>query len=141
MFQDTTAFIEQWYHYQLVATDSAGNKSPQSLTVTGRRSFGGKTNGIQYLKADVDAEKKTVALTWEVAKVSDPFLANKTYQIFVYRAKGAGQLEKYQQLEQQTPLFTDDEVGKGDYRYALRIAYDDGKLSPLTNEITVKIGE
>ncbi len=138
-FQDTTVLIEQWYHYQLVATDSAGNKSPQSLTVTGRRSFGGKTSGIQYLKADVDAEKKKVALSWEVAKVSDPFLANKAYQIFVYRAKGTGQLEKYQQLEQKTPLFTDDEVGKGDYRYALRIAYEDGKLSPLTNEITVKI--
>jgi uncharacterized protein len=139
-FTDTTAFIEKPYLYYMVAQDSAENVSEPSLTVGGRRFFDGKSDGIKTLQAVFDEKQKTIQVSWQIAPVTDPFLKDKKYYIFIYRAKQNEPLEKYQQVEgEKLPAFVDDEVAKGQYRYALCMAYDDGKITPLTQEVVVDI--
>jgi uncharacterized protein len=137
---DTTAFIEKTYLYYMVAQDSAENVSEPSLTVSGRRFFDGKSGGIQTLQAAFNKEQKAIQVSWQTAPVTDPFLKDKGYFIFIYRAKQNEPLEKYQQVAgKDAPSFVDDEVAKGQYRYALCMAYDDGKITPLTQEVIVDI--
>lgn len=139
-FTDTTAFIEQPYVYYMVAQDSAENISEQSLIVGGRRFFDGKSGGIQTLNAAFDKDKKNIQVSWQTAPTTDPFLKNKDYFIFIYRGLANAPLEKYQQVEgKKLTAFTDDEVSKGQYRYALCVVYDDGKMTPLTQEVLVDI--
>ena len=139
-YTDTTAFIEQPYVYYMVAQDSAENISEQSLIVGGRRFFDGKSGGIQTVNAAFNKDLKNVQVSWQTATVTDPFLKNKDYVVFVYRGLASAPLEKYQQVaDKKLSAFTDDEVSKGQYRYALCVVYDDGKMTPLTQEVVVDI--
>ena len=139
-YTDTSAWIEKPYLYYMVAQDSADNISERSLTVGGRRFFDGKADAIKKLKAVFDEKQKAIQVSWQVAPVTDPFLKDKNFFIFIYRAKESAPLEKYQQIEgKNLPAFVDDEIGKGQYRYALCMAYEDGKITPLTQEVIVDI--
>lgn len=139
-YTDTSAWIEKPYLYYMVAQDSADNISERSLTVGGRRFFDGKADAIKKLKAVFDEKQKAIQVSWQVAPVTDPFLKDKNFFIFIYRAKENAPLEKYQQIEgKNLPAFVDDEIGKGQYRYALCMAYEDGKITPLTQEVIVDI--
>ena len=139
-YADTTAFIEKPYLYYMVAQDSTENISEPSLTVGGRRFFDGKSDGIKTLQAVFDEKQKTIQVSWQIAPVTDPFLKDKAYYIFIYRAKLNEPLEKYQQVDgTKVPSFVDDEVAKGQYRYAVCMAYEDGKITPLTQEVVVEI--
>ena len=139
-YTDTTAFIEKSYLYYMVAQDSAKNISEPSITVGGRRFFDGKSDAIKTLEAVFDQKLKTIQVSWQIAPVTDPFLKDKNFFIFIYRAKENDVLEKYQQIAGKNALtFIDDEVAKGQYRYAICMAFEDGKISPLTQEVVVNI--
>jgi hypothetical protein len=139
-YTDTSAWIEKPYLYYMVAQDSAENISEQTLTVGGRRFFDGKADAIKTVKAVFDEKQKAIQVSWQIAPVTDPFLKDKNFFIFIYRAKEDAPLEKYQQIEgKNLPAFVDDEVGKGQYRYALCMAYEDGKITSLTKEVIVDI--
>ena len=139
-YTDTTAFIEKPYLYYMMAQDSTENVSEPSLTVSGRRFFDGKSGGIQTLQAAFNKEQKNIQVSWQTAAVTDPFLKDKDYFIFIYRATENTPLEKYQQVAgKKLSSFTDDEVAKGQYRYAVCMVYDDGKVTPLTQEVVVEI--
>jgi uncharacterized protein len=139
-YTDTTVGIEKPYLYYMVAQDSAENVSEPSLTVGGRRFFDGKLDGIKTLQAVFDEKQKAIQVSWQIAPVTDPFLKDKNFYIFIYRAKLNAPLEKYQQVDgKNLPAFVDDEVAKGQYRYALCMVYEDGKITPLTQEVIVDI--
>ncbi len=139
-YTDTSAFIEKTYLYYIVAQDSTENLSESSLSVSGRRFFDGKSGGIQTLQAAFNKEQKAIQVSWQAAATTDPFLKDKDYSIFIYRATQNAPLEKYQQVEgKKLTSFTDDEVAKGQYRYAICMVYDDGKITPLTQEVVVEI--
>jgi uncharacterized protein len=139
-YTDTSAWIEKPYLYYMVAQDSAENVSEKSITVNGRRFFDGKAEAIKTLTAVFNEKQKAIQVSWQVAPITDPFLKDKNFFVFIYRAKKNEPLEKYQQVEgKNLPAFVDDEVGKGLYRYAVCMAYDDGKITPLTQEVVVEI--
>lgn len=139
-YTDTSAWIEKPYMYYMVAQDSAENVSEQSVTVGGRRFFDGKAEAIKTLQAAFDEKQKAIQVSWQVAPTTDPFLKDKNYYIFIYRAKENAPLEKYQQVAgKNLPSFIDDEISKGQYRYAICMAYEDGKITALTQEVVVNI--
>lgn len=139
-YTDTAAWIEKPYLYYMVAQDSAENVSEQSITVNGRRFFDGKSDAIKAVQAAFDEKQKTIQVSWQIAPVTDPFLKDKNFSVFIYRAKENEPLEKYQQMEgTKQPAFIDEEVAKGQYRYAVCMVYEDGKITPLTQEVIVNI--
>jgi uncharacterized protein len=139
-FTDTTAQIEQIYLYSIQSFDKVGNASERSFSVNGRRFFGGKGATIQGLNGAKSTTSKNIDLTWDIQKTNDAFLNKQDYYYFVYRAKGKAELAKYSQLTADTRTFSDDEAtDTGVYRYALRVVYQDGKMSDLSKEIVFEV--
>ncbi len=117
------------YSYRLVAIDSAGLKSPASfpLNVNTLRSI---PRSARQLIAQVGTDGRTVALRWQHP---DPYA-----RFIIYRATGASSLRSYEAVNREQS-FTDKAVPPGQYDYAVKVIYQDGRESGLSNRVTINI--
>ena len=139
-FLDNTAQIEQLYLYTIQSFDAAGNASERSFSVNGRRFFDGKGATVQTINASQNPTSKSIDLTWKTQQTNDDFLKKQSFYYFIYKAKGKEELAKYAQLSAEDSIFSDEEASEiGVYRYAMRVVYQDGKMSQLSKEIIYEI--
>lgn len=117
------------YSYRLVAVDSAGLKSIASFPLNAN-TLRAIPRSARQLVAQVGADGRTVALRWQHP---DPYA-----RFIIYRATGASSLRSYEAVNREL-TFTDKAVPPGQYDYAVRVIYQDGRESGLSNRVTINI--
>lgn len=123
------------YHYQMIAVDSAGNKSAPSPAVAGRPYDAGLLSPARNIKASYDSTTKSIRVVWESPAKSNP--SNAWYVI--YRGYEGYETRQYRSVDNKTFLFEDKNLhAAGRYRYAVSV-YSPLGQSPLTEEIEVSV--
>ena len=121
------------YEYTLEAVDSSGLKSKPAVPVQGRPYDTGVRPGISGLDAKLDAKKGIITLSWRY-----PASPKERYWFIIYRAFGTTGLTEYQSVSSTAHSFADTMlVGKGSYRYAVRVKMQNGGQSPISTPVTV----
>lgn len=126
---DTATKANTSYHYALIAIDSAGLRSPESfpLQVRTPKAY---PRPAQQLKASLTPDQKAVVLNWK--------LPNNLARYVIYRGVSGEPLRTYNAVNREQ-TFTDKAVEKGQYEYAVKVIYQDGRESGLSNRVKVDI--
>jgi fibronectin type 3 domain-containing protein len=123
------------YEYSLEAVDSSGLRSKPAVPVQGRAYDTGARPGVTAVNGIVDAKGKFIRLSWSYSAS-----LKEKYWFVIYRAFDAGSLMEYRSVESSARIFNDTNLlGKGTYKYAVRVQTAVGGLSPISQPITVEI--
>ncbi|WP_288426189.1 hypothetical protein [uncultured Spirosoma sp.] len=117
------------YSYRLVAVDSAGLQSSASFPLN-VRTLRAIPRSARQLVAQVGGDGRTVALRWQHPDLYARFI--------IYRATGTSSLRSYESVNREQ-TFTDKAVPPGQYEYAVKVIYQDGRESGLSNRVTINI--
>lgn len=129
---DTSAALEMAYDYTMAAVDSAGWVSKMTFPASGRRFFDAVVMAPSGLTAVFDSEQKQVNLNWTFTPPQTDGLRGKKYFFHLYRAAGNDPLTMYRQIPQTQLTYMDKEVKSGNYRYALKVVFENSKSSDMT---------
>ena len=123
------------YEYTLEAIDSSGLHSQQAVPVQGRPYDNGERPGITGLKGSYDQKAKSTRLSWGYTVP-----LKEKFWFVLYRSYGAGALTQYKSVPSTARAFNDgDLVGKGMYKYAVRVQTVNGGISGLSDPVTVDV--
>ncbi|GJM36076.1 MAG: hypothetical protein DHS20C18_50770 [Saprospiraceae bacterium] len=141
-FTDTSTQAEQFYQYTMRAQDDAGLFSDYAFPVKARRWFGGESGTIENLQIAYDSSAQAVNLNWQFAPPADDILKDQDYLFYVYRSLGDSPMLRYRILDRQTTSFSDLKVQKeGQYNYAVKVVFTNGKSGPMTEQKSVAVKE
>lgn len=116
-YTDAAVSKRTMFEYQLQAVDSTGLKSPLSSAVQGRPYDSGRRLPIANLQAAYDAKSNSVNLSWSYSGS----IAER-YWFVVYRGFDDYDMKQYRAVGPKELQFADNDlVGKGRYRYAVRV--------------------
>ncbi|GAA4410860.1 hypothetical protein GCM10023187_35980 [Nibrella viscosa] len=117
------------YQYAIVAVDSAGLRSAESfpLHVATPATY---PRPASRLSAQYVNDQKAVILQWH--------LTNDYARYIVYRGVDGQPLRSYG-VSNRERSFTDKAVSKGRYQYAVKVIYQDGSESGLSNRTSITV--
>src|SRR5205085_2784981 len=84
----------------------------------------------QQLKASLTPDQKAVVLNWK--------LSNSLARYIIYRGDHGQPLRSYDAVNREL-AFTDKAVQKGQYEYAVKVIYQDGRESGLSNRVKIDV--
>lgn len=117
------------YSYIVKAIDDAGLISvsaPLAVTLSDK----GEMKGIEKLSAKYDRSDKQIRLTWQYKEKGE-------YQFIVFRGKEGNEMQAYKKV--QGNMFSYEEnVAAGQYRYAVKVIYENGAESLLSEPLTAE---
>jgi uncharacterized protein len=128
-FSDTTVKNRTNYEYAVVAIDSSGLRSAESFPLV-VRTPSTYPRPAHQLSASLTPDRKAVILNWK--------LPNDYARYIIYRAEAGKPLMSYDAVVRER-TFTDRRVAKGQYNYAVKVIYQDGTESGLSNKTTINI--
>ncbi|GAB3801989.1 hypothetical protein GCM10028819_30380 [Spirosoma humi] len=128
-YVDASIKANESYQYTLIAVDSAGLQSPESYPLT-VRTLQTRTQPAQQLRASLTTDQKAVVLNWK--------LPNDLARYVIYRGDNGQPLRSYDAVNREH-TFTDKAIPKGRYEYAVKVIYQDGRESGLSNRVKIDI--
>jgi hypothetical protein len=135
MYTDRKVVSRTAYEYVIEAIDSSGLHSPPSTPVIGRPYDTGVRPLVTDLRASYTAGKKTIGLTWSYSS-----LKNEHFWFVLYRETAGKGLVTFKALAGSVRAFEDDvNIGKGRYRYAIKVRTDAGGEPPLSTPVEVDV--
>ncbi|GAB3780134.1 hypothetical protein GCM10028818_31760 [Spirosoma horti] len=117
------------YSYMLVAVDSAGLRSAESFPLN-TNTLQMAPRPVKQLSVQVGTDGKTIILSW---KHPDQYA-----RFIIYRSNEAKLLRSYDAVNREQ-TFTDKAIQKGQYEYAIKVVYQDGRESGLSNRVKIDI--
>ncbi|GAB4049196.1 hypothetical protein [Spirosoma litoris] len=117
------------YSYMLVAIDSAGLRSVESFPLN-TSTLQMVPRPAKQLSGQVSPDGKTVVLNW---KHPDQYA-----RFVIYRSNEARILRSYDAVNREL-TFTDRAIQKGQYEYAVKVIYQDGRESGLSNRVKIDV--
>ena len=118
-----------YYSYMIQATDSAGNHSPFSVPAEVR--INGTFNPIPPNKVEIQQKETSIQVSWK-----SPLEGVKHYVI--YRSKDGSSMSSIASVQANELSYTDIRLlGSGDYRYAVKIVYENGTSSALEESVAL----
>jgi uncharacterized protein len=134
-YNDRNIVARTTYEYVVEAIDSSGLHSPPSTPVVGRPYDTGVRPQVTDLRAAYEREKKTIGLTWTYSA-----LKKEHFWFVIYRGTAGKGLVTLKALDGSARSFEDDmNIGKGTYRYAIKVRTDAGGEPPLSKTVEVDI--
>jgi hypothetical protein len=134
-FTDNNVDQGQIYYYKLDVVDSSGLHSKETQGVQGRAYDDGARNKAANLLVSYDPKTNSMKLTWEYVPSK-----KENYWFVVYRGYTAGKLSQYRSVPSSSLMFKDEQlVGKGIYKYAIRVISQSGGDSGLSDSVSVEI--
>ena len=134
-YNDHAVVQRVMYEYSLEAIDSSGLHSVPSVPAQGRPYDTGERPGVTGLKAAANERGTAVRVSWAYTAP-----LKEKHWFIVYRSYGDNGLIQYRSVDGAAREFDDgDLVGKGTYKYAVRVATDRGGRSPVSTPVTVQI--
>jgi len=138
-YPSETTYIDQniapktFYEYALAAIDSSQLRSENSPLMSVRSFDSGRRIGIEEIKVKYDFEQKKNVISWDYSKSGN-------YSFLIYRSYQEFGLTKYVKVKGKERFYADEEItGKGKYAYAIKVIYEDGGESPLSEQVNVLI--
>jgi len=132
-FIDKNVAPKTFYEYALAAIDSSQLRSNDSPVMSVRTFDRGIREGIKEMAVKYDKDKKNNTITWDYNKAGN-------YSFLIYRNYKEFGLTKYVKVAGKDRFYADKEIiGSGDYTYAIKVIYDDGGESPLSEKVNVLI--
>jgi hypothetical protein len=116
-FRDSIAYNTDYY-YAAETLDSSGLHSARSFAVHVRSHGADSVDAPQAFRAQWDAPKHAVGLSWNYTATGD-------YFIVVYRSVNGGALQAWHSFDRGIQKGMDTDVKKGSYRYALGVVHRD----------------
>ncbi len=129
-FNDNKVTKQTWYEYALEAIDSSGLHSPKSFPMNVRVYDSGKRKDITNFKVTKSADGKSVQLSWKYAEKGN-------YWFVIYRSVDGQDKMTYKNLGSDQHEFTDSNLKKGLYKYAIKAVYKDGGESQAVESDTI----
>jgi len=123
-FKDSIAYNTDYY-YAAETMDSSGLHSARSFAVHVRSRGVDPVDAPQAFRAQWDATKRAVSLSWNYAAAGDYFFV-------VYRGVNGGALQAWHSFERGMLSGTDASVKKGSYRYAVSVVHRDRNAASVT---------
>jgi uncharacterized protein len=120
------------YEYALRVQDEDGNLSEMSFPVTARVYDSGIRQAITNLNAILVEEENAVNLSWGYDELEG-------IHFVIYRSTNASGFEMYDQSAYDKMTYTDSNLDKGIYEYAVKAFHKDGGQSPLSAVVRVEI--
>lgn len=117
------------YSYMLIAVDSAGLRSPESFPLN-TSTLQIIPRPVQQLTAKIGVNGSSVTLNW---KHPDQYA-----RYIIYRSSIPNPLHSYNAVNREQ-TFTDKAVQKGQYEYAVKVIYQDGRESGLSNRVKIDV--
>lgn len=128
---DQTAEMNKSYQYKIRAVDSVGNKSIFSPLKSGIIKVTAKNTSIGKFVVKQKAKSNIAEISWQV-NVPEK-LVEATYIIELYRSTGQSGVKHYRNIAGDLDSLTDPDLQSGVlYNYAVRIRYDNGWTSELS---------
>jgi hypothetical protein len=106
------------YYYAARTIDSGGSRSVLSYPVHVRRNAAGTVASPLGLEAALDKKQHRVRLRWRCTDEGDYFFV-------VYRSVNNGALGAWRSFEKGMTFGEDDQIGSGNYSYAVKIVHRD----------------
>lgn len=122
---NATSYIDKnitrlnWYEYSLEAMDDAGLHSPKSFPMSVRVYDSGKRPDIQNFTVSKSQDGKSLELTWNYNKKGD-------YWFVIFRSVDGKDMMTYKTLSADQHSFTDANLKRAAYQYAIKAVYKDG---------------
>ncbi|GAB4033179.1 fibronectin type III domain-containing protein [Spirosoma gilvum] len=117
------------YTYALMSVDSAGLRSDVS-PVLDLKTLTLSAQPVTNLTTRLSADGKQVILSWKYP--------NDLCRFVIYRASMPSPLRTYNAVNREQ-TFTDKAIQKGKYEYAVKVIYQDGRESGLSNRVKIDI--
>jgi hypothetical protein len=123
------------YEFTLRATDSAGNLSAYSGSISAKAYETGVCPAITKLVGSYDSVKKQIMLNWEYAD------RGAGLRYIIYRSIRGKGLQQYALVKEgKTHTFSDRELwGAGNYEYAVKVELSTGAESKLSEKASIGI--
>lgn len=132
-FTDKNLSKKTYYQYTMTAVDSSNLVSENSPVLSVRTYDNGVRSGIEDIHATFDRESKRNVLNWT-------YDVEGKYSFIIYRSHNESGLTKYRVAAGNERTFRDNELlGAGEYTYAVRVMYEDGGDSRLSETIAVRV--
>lgn len=128
-YTDSTIKTNTAYQYAIMAIDSAGLRSPESFPLQ-VKTPNAYPRPAQQLKVSLTPDQKAVVLNWK--------LPNNLARYIIYRSASGQPLRSYNAVNREQ-TFTDKAVQKGQYEYAVKVIYQDGRESGLSNQVKIEV--
>jgi len=127
VYTDNSVQAGETYIYQVRAEDDSGLFSEPSSPVL-QKAPGEIVEQIVLKKKE---ESTQIVLTWTIKS------KKKVERVLIYKATGSEPMQLLGNSTENT--YADNEVGQEKtYRYRIKVVYEDGVFSELSNEVTVK---
>jgi hypothetical protein len=141
IFFDKNVLPEKMYHYTLTASDTSNNTSEFCFVQKAKTYDTGVRQGVENLIAEYDPDSKEIIVSWSYQKPE-----NKSEEIYfqVYCANGDESLSRCSTLPYDGGIFmykNTNPIGKGPFKYAVKVVTSKGAESSLSSEKTVLIPE
>jgi hypothetical protein len=141
IFYDKNLIPEKMYYYTLTASDTDNNTSEFCFAQKAKTYDSGVRKGVENVKAEYDKDSKEIIVSWTYEKDE-----KKDEEIYfqVYCATGASALERCSTLPFNDGIFmykNPNPIGKGPYKYAIKVVTSKGAESEFCSEKSVLIPE
>ncbi len=117
------------YSYIVKAIDDAGlisASAPLAITIADKSEM----KGIEKLTAKYERDDKQIKMKWQYKEKGE-------YQFIIFRGTEGKELQVYKKLQGDRSSF-DETVAPGQYRYALKVIYENGSESSVSAPVTVE---
>jgi len=132
-YTDLEVVPKTFYEYAFAAVDSSNLRSIDSPVIAVRTFDRGRREGIEDIAVKYDLEQKKNIISWDYSKAGN-------YSFLIYRSYKEFGLTKYVKVAGKDRFYADKEIiGKGNYTYAIKVVYEDGGESPLSEKVNVLI--
>ncbi len=123
------------YYYRLDVVDSTGLHCKPAGDVQGRAYDDGVRNKAENLQAIYDQKNNAVKLKWSYTPSK-----KEKYWFVIYRAYNSDKISQYKSVPASSTIFNDGLlVGKGSYKYAIRVLSENGGDSGLSVGVNIDI--
>ena len=129
-YRDTLVERNKWYEYSLEAVDEAGLHSDKSFPLNVKVFDSGIRPEIQNFNVIRSPDGKSLLLSWKYIEKGD-------FWFIIYRSVDGKDLMTYKNLSLDQHSFTDNNLKKGTYQYAIKAVYKDGGESQILKSIPV----
>ena len=127
--KDTTAHPGIDYKYTAICIDEDGLKSEMSFAIPVRINTYEKVKVNIPLTVVYNSKNKTAELNWTFKEEGDYFFV-------IYKAIGAGVLQRYKSVNKDENSFKDTDMNKNEtYKYALQVVYKDTRGATEIGEV------
>lgn len=138
VFIDQTAMLNTSYLYKIRAVDSTGNTSLFSPIKTGMLKVKSDVSKITDFTVKQASKMKQVVLVWN--EVIPEKLKNEPFSFEVFRSDGQGGVKYHKTVPASSRTLEDPNLQSGVlYNYAVRIRYDNGWTSELSEVKSILI--